>query len=157
MTQTQPSAAATFKPSYAGYAVAAQRIFDGQGLMHTIGARLVSIAPGACSIELPYGEAVSQQHKYFHGGAIGAIADVAAGCAAFTLMPEGSEVLTVEYKLNLVKAGRPPLLLAEAQVLRPGRTLTVCRAEVHRVDGDVRELCAVLQATMMRLDPTAQS
>lgn len=153
---SEPPSTGSFKPSYAGYAVAAQRIFDGQGMMRTIGARLTSVAPGACSIELPYSEAISQQHKYFHGGAMGAIADVAAGCAAFTLMPEGSEVLTVEYKINIVKAGRPPLLRAEAHVLRAGRTLTVCRAEVHRIDGATRELCAVLQATMMRLDPAAQ-
>lgn len=153
---SHPPSASPFKPSYPGYAVAARRIFDGQGMMHTIGARLVLVAPGACSIELPYSDGVSQQQKFFHGGAMGAIADVAAGCAAFTLMPEGSEVLTVEYKINIVKAGRPPLLLAEAQVLRSGRTLTVCRAEVHRVDGATRELCAVLQATMMRVEPAAQ-
>jgi uncharacterized protein (TIGR00369 family) len=142
-----------FKPAYPGYADAARRIFEGQGMMHTLGARLVAVAPGTCSIEMPYSEAVSQQHKFFHGGAIGAIGDVAAGCAAFTLMPEGSQVLTVEYKINLVKAGLPPLMRAEGQVLRAGRTLTVCRAEVFRIDGDVRDLCAVLQATLMRVEP----
>lgn len=153
---SSPPPGTTFKPAFDGYAEAARRIFDGQGLMRTIGASLVHVAPGACSIEMPYAEAVSQQQKFFHGGAIGAIADVAAGCAAFTLMPQGSEVLTVEYKINLVKAALPPLLVADAQVLRAGRTLTVCRAEVFRVDGSDRELCAVLQATMMRVEPAVR-
>jgi uncharacterized protein (TIGR00369 family) len=153
---SSPPAGSAFKPAFAGFADMVRTSFAKQGMLGTIGARLVSIEPGVCRINLPYSEAVSQQQGFFHGGAIGAIGDVAAGYAAYSLMPEGSEVLTVEYKINLVKAARPPLLLAEAHVLRAGRTLTVCRAEVFRVEGSDRDLCAVLQATMMRVEPASR-
>lgn len=151
-----PSApASAFKPAFAGFADMIRGSFARQGMLQMMGARLVSVEPGVCRVDLPYSDAVSQQQGFFHGGAIGAIGDVAAGYAAYSLMPEGSEILTVEYKINLVKAARPPLLVAEASVLRAGRTLTVCRAEVFRVDGSARDLCAVLQATMIRVEPSA--
>ena len=97
--------------------------------MSTLGARIVTLEPGRCVIEMTYSQGVSQQQGLFlHGGAIGAIANNAAGYAAYSLMPAGAEILTVEYKLNLIRAAKPPILRAEGQVLRAGRTLTVCRA-----------------------------
>ena len=99
--------------------------------MRTLGARIVTIEPGFCVIEMDYAPGVSQQHGYFHGGAIGAIADTAAGYAAYSLMPAGSDILTVEYKLNLIRPAVPPTLRAEGRVLRAGKTLTVCRADVY--------------------------
>jgi uncharacterized protein (TIGR00369 family) len=95
------------------------RPHDGAG-----GGRIVAIEPGFCAIELSYAPGVSQQQGFFHGGAIVAIADTAAGHAAYSLMPAGSEILTVEYKLNLVRAALPPMLRAEGHVLRAGKTLT---------------------------------
>lgn len=146
----------TFTPAFAGYAEMVRASFARQGLMATLGARIVAVEPGHCAIEMPFASAVSQQQGFFHGGAIGAIGDVASGYAAYSLMPEGAEILTVEYKLNLVRAARPPLVRAEGSVIRAGRTLTVCRTEVFRIDGGGgRELCAVLQATMMRVEPAA--
>ena len=79
--------------------------------------------------------AISQQQGYFHGGAIGAIADTAAGYAAYSLMPAGAEILTVEYKLNLIRPAVPPTLRAEGRVVRAGKTLTVCRADVYHMLG----------------------
>ena len=148
-----PPTSPDFTPVFAGYAEKVQRAFAQQGMMQAMNARLVALSPGRCSIELPFAPAVTQQQAFFHGGAIGAIADTACGFAAFTLMPEEAEILTVEYKINLVKAARPPLLSADGLVMRAGRTITVCRAEVFRVDGDAREICAVMQATMMRVEP----
>lgn len=145
-----------FTPAFAGYAEAVRASFARQGLMTTLGAKIVAVEAGVCEIELAYTQAVSQQQGFFHGGAIGAIGDVASGYAAYSLMPEGAEILTVEYKINLVRAARPPLVRAEGRVIRSGRTLTVCRTEVLRVDdAGGRELCAVLQATMMRVEPSA--
>ena len=145
----------TFTPAFAGYASMVRDSFARQGLMGTLGARLVAVEPGFCAIEMPYAPAVAQQQGFFHGGAIGAIADVASGYAAYSLMPERAEILTVEYKINLVRAARPPLVRAEGRVLRAGRTLTVCRTDVYRLDDGGRDLCAVLQATMMRVEPSA--
>jgi uncharacterized protein (TIGR00369 family) len=143
-----------FKVSNPDYADTVRASFARQGLMTTLGARIVAIEPGFCAIEMAYAPAVSQQQGFFHGGAIGAIADTAAGYAAYSLMPAGSEILTVEYKLNLVRAALPPMLRAEGRVLRAGKTLTVCRADIyHQRDGS-RETCALLQSTLMRMEPS---
>jgi len=122
--------AGQFKVSNPEYAKAVRDSFARQGLMATLGARIVVIEPGFCAIEMGYVTGVSQQQGFFHGVAIGAIADSAAGYAAYSLMPAGTEILTVEYKLNLIRPAVPPTLRAEARVLRAGRTLTVCRADV---------------------------
>ncbi|MFQ5766297.1 MAG: PaaI family thioesterase, partial [Rhodospirillales bacterium] len=108
-----------------GFAARVEQSFAAQGIMVTIGARLTRIEPGYCEIELPYSDAVSQQHGFFHGGAIGTIADSAGGYAAFSLMDADDGVLTVEYKLNLMAPALGERLIARGRVLRPGRTLTV--------------------------------
>ena len=128
--------------------------FARQGLMSTLGAQVVLLEPGLCVIEMSYAAGVSQQNGYFHGGAVGAIADSAAGYAAYSLMPAGSDILTVEYKLNLVRPAVPPTLRAEGRVLRAGKTLSVCRADVYCTANGRLEACALLQSTLMRLGPT---
>ena len=115
--------------------------------------RIVTLEPGLCVIEMPYAPGVSQQNGYFHGGAVGAIADSAAGYAAYSLMPAGSDILTVEYKLNLIRPALPPTLRAEGRVLRAGKTLSVCRADVYCIGDGRQEACALLQSTLMRLEP----
>jgi uncharacterized protein (TIGR00369 family) len=122
--------------------------FERQGLMRLLGARLAVVERGRVRIDLPRRPEVSQQHGYVHAGATGAIADTAGGYAALTLMPATSEVLTVEYKLNLLAPAAGDLE-ATGTVLRPGRTLTVCRLEVFSVDGDQRKLVAAGQQTLI--------
>ena len=98
----------------------AQRVeasFAAQGMMGHMGARLRLIEPGVCEIELPYADGVSQQHGFFHGGAIGTIADTAGGYAAFSLMEASDGVLTVEYKLNLMAPAQGELLIARGRVV----------------------------------------
>ncbi len=119
--------------------------------MSTIGATLTSVEPGHCTITLPYDEAITQQHGFFHGGVIGTIADNAAGYAAYSLMPADSTVLTVEFKLNLVAPGQGEALVARADVLRPGRTLTVAQVHVYACEGDEEMLCATALETLMCL------
>lgn len=125
--------------------------FERQGLMTTLGARLASVQPGQVVIELPFCERVSQQHGLFHGGVIGAIADNSGGYAALSLMPVGSEVLTIEYKINFMKPAKGQLLRATGHVVRAGKTVTVIRAEVACIDGGDAAACALVQATMMRV------
>jgi uncharacterized protein (TIGR00369 family) len=128
-----------------------QRIHDSfasQHFMAHIGARLGAVAPGRCEIRLPFRSEITQQDQFFHGGAVGTIADVASGYAALTLMPVGARVLTVEYKLNLMKPALGRELVARGRVLRPGRTLTVCLSEVFDLDKDRETLCATVLATM---------
>ncbi len=123
--------------------------FARQGIMTHIGADLTVVEPGRCEIRLGYGEHLSQQHGFFHGGVVSTIADSAGGFAAFTLMPADVGVLTVEYKLNLTAPARGELLIAVGEVVRPGRTLTVTRAEVFAVEDGHRRSCALMQQTMM--------
>lgn len=109
--------------------------FDRQGLMRLLGAELTGIARGRVQITLARRPEISQQHGYIHAGATSAIADTAGGYAALTLMPTTSEVLTVEYKLNLLAPAAGDHLEATGTVLRPGRTLTVCQLEVYAISG----------------------
>jgi uncharacterized protein (TIGR00369 family) len=126
--------------------------FERQGLMHHLGARLSEIAPGRVHIVLPSRPEVTQQHGYFHAGATSAIADSAGGYAAYTLFPEDSSVLTVEYKINLLAPAEGDHLEAVGTVLKSGRTLTVCRLEVFGVQGAGRALVASGQQTLICVD-----
>jgi uncharacterized protein (TIGR00369 family) len=123
--------------------------FDRQGLMGHLGARLTHIGPGRVVIQLPSRPEVTQQHGYFHAGATSAIADSAGGYAAFTLFPEESSVLTVEYKINLLAPAEGDYIEAVGKVLKAGRTLTVCNLEVFGVLGDQRVLVATGQQTLI--------
>ncbi|MEV0290398.1 PaaI family thioesterase [Kribbella sp. NPDC050820] len=126
--------------------------FERQGLMHHLGAQLSEIAPGRVHIILPSRPEVTQQHGYFHAGATSAIADSAGGYAAYTLFPEDSSVLTVEYKINLLAPAEGNHLEAVGTVLKSGRTLTVCRLEVFAVQSTERSLIATGQQTLIRID-----
>ncbi|MER6503906.1 PaaI family thioesterase [Streptomyces sp. NPDC001455] len=128
-----------------------QDSFDLQGLMSHLGARINHIGPGRVHIVLPARPAVTQQHGYIHAGAVSA-----GGCAALTLFDEESEVLTVEYEINLFAPAADDHLEAIGTVLKPGRTLTVCRLEANGLQTDgVRELVANGQQALIRVNRTA--
>ncbi|MDI3309154.1 MAG: PaaI family thioesterase [Acetobacteraceae bacterium] len=126
--------------------------FGRQAFLHTIGAELESLAPGRCTLRLPFRPDLTQQHGFFHAGALTTLADTAAGYAAFSLMPAGASVLTTEFKVNLLRPGHGTAAIARAEVLKPGRTLIVVRADVfcRQHDGE-EELTATMLATMMCL------
>ena len=123
--------------------------FAKQRLMTTLGARLEHVAPGAVDIALPYEEANTQQHGFVHAGALAAIADSACGYAALTLMPADAAVLSIEFKINMLAPARAPVLIARGAVVKAGRTITVCRAEVVAPSDDGERIVAAMQATMM--------
>ena len=123
--------------------------FGRQGLFRALGARMTHLAPGLCTLELPFSDAVSQQQGFFHGGIIGALGDSAGGYAAFSLMPAGGEVLTLEYKINFLRPGAGERLIARGSVLRAGRTVTVTRVDVEIVQGSRSVLCAAMQQSLM--------
>jgi uncharacterized protein (TIGR00369 family) len=125
--------------------------FERQGLMGYLGARLSHIGPGRVHILLPSRPELTQQHGYFHAGATSAIADSAGGYAAFTVFPESTSVLTVEYKINLLAPAEGEYLEAVGQILRSGRTLTVCQLEVFSVQDAQSSLVAVGQQTLIRI------
>jgi uncharacterized protein (TIGR00369 family) len=123
--------------------------FSRQGLMQHLGAELVEVAEGTCAISCRPRPELTQQHGYVHAGVIAAIADSAAGYAALSLMPGEAEVLTVEFKLNLLAPAEGELLIARGMVLRAGRTLTVCEAAVAAVRDGAETPCAVALATLI--------
>lgn len=110
--------------------------FGRQGLMSLLGAQLVEAANGRAVIEVPYREDLTQQHGYFHGGVVTAIADTACGYAAYTTMPADASVLTVEFKINLMNPAAGDRLRAEAVVRKSGRTLVVVGATVLAIRRD---------------------
>jgi uncharacterized protein (TIGR00369 family) len=141
----------TFTPKDTDFAAKVTDSFDRQQFMKLIKARLVKTEPGFCEIHLPYDPALTQQHGFFHAGIVGTIADNAAGYAGFSLMDKNSSVLTVEFKLNLLSPADGHLLIGRAQVLKYGKTLTVCRSDVFIVKNGMEKLCAASQATLMEL------
>ncbi len=128
--------------------------FARQNAMGLIGARMTRVEPGRVEIELPVREDLGQQHGFVHGGIVGMIADSAGGYAAFTLMPADASVLTVEYKVNMLAPAEGDLLIARGEVLKPGRTLSVVRADVWARRGDRETRVAAMQQTLMVMHGT---
>ena len=131
------------------FAESVRASFDKQSAMQLIRATLPLVEHGRTEIHLPHWDGIEQQHGYVHGGVVGMIADSAAGYAAMTWVPVSSSVLSVEYKLNLVAPADGEKLIARGQVVRPGRTLIVTRAEVFAVKDGTETLCALMQQTIM--------
>jgi uncharacterized protein (TIGR00369 family) len=120
-----------------------------QGLMRHLGARLVRVEAGLCEVALPYSERVNQQQGGFHGGAIGALADIAGGYAALTQLPDETEVTTVEYKINFLAGFGAGELRAVGRVVRAGKRIIVATAEVMHLDGSGKaSACALMQQTL---------
>jgi len=132
-------------PADPHFASRVRESFGRQKAMALIGASLKSVEAGQVEIALPYRDDLTQQKGFIHGGILGMIADTACGYAAFSLMPAGGSLVTVEYKMNILKPGRGSLV-AQGKVIRPGRTLTVARAEVYADDGS--HVATMLQTLM---------
>ena len=127
-----------------------QASLDRQGMMQPLSVRLLSVAPGTVTLAMPYSERVTQQQGGFHGGAMGALADIAGGYAALTVTPEGMEVTTVEYKINFLSAFQGGELQATGRVVKAGKRIIVTTAEVVHVAADgKRSDCAVMQQTLV--------
>lgn len=132
-----------------------QSSLDRQGMMQHLGVRLLEVAPGRVTLALPYGDRVTQQQGGFHGGAMGALADIAGGYAGLTVAPEGMEVTTVEFKINFLAAFQNGELHATGRVVRAGKRLIVTTAEVEHVAPDGRRSpCAVMQQTLAPVPQT---
>ncbi len=125
--------------------------FARQGAMALLGATVEALAPGVCVVVAPYRPNLSQQHGFFHAGVTSAIADSAGGYAAMTLFPPDSDVLTVEFKINLIAPAHGDVLRARGEVVRSGRTLTICRVDAQVVRDGTATVCAVMQQTLMRV------
>ena len=141
-------------PAFAGEIRAS---FAKQTIMGLIGGELTRIEPGVVEISLPYRADLTQQDGYVHAGIVTTIADSACGYAAYSLMPPDSDVLAVEFKVNLLRPAKGEIFVARAEVIKPGKTLTVVSADVMAMDGEQHTLVATMLGTMMRLPRTSVS
>lgn len=140
------------QPQDPHFADRVRQSFEKQAAMAHIGASLGEVSPGYVEIHLPFSPNLTQQHGYLHAGIIGTIADSAGGYAAMTLMPTTASVLSIEYKLNLMRPGVGERFVAQGQVVRAGKTITVCQVEVFGISGDEEpKLCAMMQMTLMTM------
>ena len=138
-------------PEYARVAASLAR----QGMMQHLGVRLLRAERGLVELALPYGEKVTQQQDGFHGGAMGALADIAGGYAGLTVLPEDNEVVTVEYKINFLASFQGGELRATGRVVKSGKRIVVTTADVVHIDGNGKESpCAVMQQTLAPVPKT---
>ena len=127
--------------------------FERQQVMQLLNARLSKVLPGEVHIEVPYDPKLTQQNGYLHAGIITTIVDSACGYAAYSLMPPEASVLSVEFKINLLRPAEGEYFLGIGKVVKSGRTLTVCSGELHASHQDNSRLVALMQATMISVEP----
>ena len=131
--------------------------FRKQAFMSTLGAELTSVGEGVLEIRLPFSPRLTQQDGYLHAGAVTAVLDSACGYAALSVAPVDHEVLTVEFKVNLLAPATGESFIAKAQVKRAGRKLTVCTADAFAITGDRQKMVATMLATIMALPTGAKT
>lgn len=150
--QVAAASAKAFRVPDPNYVERIRDSFGRQGFMRHVGARIEELGPGRCVMAVDFRDELAQQHGFFHGGLVGALADNAGAYAAFTLIEADQSMLTVEYKINLLAPAKGLVLQAVGDVIRAGRRLTVCQTQISALDaaGEPR-LCAVAMVTMMAL------
>jgi uncharacterized protein (TIGR00369 family) len=131
------------------FAARVRASFAKQRLMTTIGAELTEVQPGRVTLRLPFRDDLTQQHGFLHAGAIATLADSACGYAALSMMPEGAGVLSIEFKVNMLSPATGDAVVARGEVIRAGKTVMVCRADVFSLAEGKEKLVAAMQATMM--------
>lgn len=142
---------AQFEPRNPLYEQRVRDSFALQGVMHHMGAQLGLIAPGAVDIELTWAKELTQQHGFLHAGVVSAALDSACGYAAFTLMVPEAEVLTIEFKINLLAPAQGERFRMEGRVLKPGRTITVCEGRAYALQDGSEKLIATMGCTLMAI------
>ena len=140
-----------FEPKNPDFRKIASATFDRQRAMQTLGISIARMEPGEVDLAMAYSPDFTQQNGFVHAGIITAGLDNACGIAAFTLMPAGSDILTVEFKTNLLAPARGERFAFRATVVKPGRTLTFCEARAYAAQDGVETLVATMTGTLMAL------
>jgi uncharacterized protein (TIGR00369 family) len=130
--------------------------FGRQRAMHTLGITITRLAAGEIELAMPYAQAYTQQHGFVHAGIVTTALDSACGYAAFSLMPADRDVLTVEFKTNLLAPAKGERFVFRARVVKPGRTITVCDAAAFAIDAGTEKLIATMTGTLMALSRAPQ-
>ena len=140
-----------FQPKNPDFRRVATDTFDRQRAMRTLGISIARLEPGEVDLSMAYREEFTQQNGFVHAGIITAGLDNACGIAAFTLMPAGSDILTVEFKTNLLAPARGERFFFRAAVVKPGRTLTVCEGRAFAERDGVESLIETMTGTLMAM------
>jgi uncharacterized protein (TIGR00369 family) len=144
----------TYEPQNPDFEALVRQSVAMQPMMKMIGATMETVAPGAVTIRLPFDERLTQQNGYLHAGAVTSVLDSACGYAAFTLVPAGLNILSVEFKVNLLLRAKSDAFLATGRVLKAGNTLTICEGELAALGGQGElKVVAIMTATMMVMRP----
>ena len=151
------SGMARFEPKNPDYRSSATDTFERQHAMRTLGISIARLEPGDVELAMAYSSDFTQQNGFVHAGIITAGLDSACGIAAFTLMPVGSDILTVEFKTNLLAPARGQRFAFRATVVKPGRTLTVCEGRAYAEHEGVETLVATMTGTLMALPRRARA
>jgi uncharacterized protein (TIGR00369 family) len=146
-----------FEPRNPDFRAVAIATFERQRAMHTLGISIARLEPGEVELAMAYSPALAQQNGFVHAGVITAGLDTACGIAAFTLMPAMADVLTVEFKTNLLAPADGERFIFRAAVIKPGRTLTVCEASAHALRGPAEHLVATMTGTLMAMLPRGEA
>ncbi len=146
-----------FAPSVEDFEHRVRTSFSQQQVMTLIGATLVTVVPGQVEIRIRFRPDLTQQHGFLHAGIITTIVDSACGYAAFTLMPSGAEVLTVEYKVNFIVPAKGEQFIARGKVIKSGRIISFCTGEVFAISEEELKLVATISATMMTIERRAET
>ncbi len=140
-----------FEPQDPAFAERVRASFAKQGAMHTIAATLAEVAPGRVVIELPWQQALTQQHGFLHAGMVATALDSACGYAASSLMVADAGILTIEYKINLLAPAQGERFRMEGLVVKPGRTISVTEGRAYALHEGREKLIATMGATMMTI------
>jgi len=148
MTESEATPA-QFEPSDPDYRARVEASFQRQRVMEMLGVRIASLAPGRVELEMPFLEPYTQQHGFLHAGIVATVLDSACGYAGFSLMDKDAAVLTIEFKTNLLAPAKGERFLFRGEVVKPGRSITVCEAKAYAVDAGQTKLFASMTATLM--------
>ncbi|WP_111733652.1 PaaI family thioesterase [Roseovarius amoyensis] len=142
---------ANFEPKNPDFEARVRDSFNLQKVMHTLGIGIADLSPGHIVLEMAHSDALTQQHGFLHAGIVSTALDSACGYAAFSLMPADAAVLTAEFKINLLNPADGERFRFVADVVKPGRTLTICEARAYALKGQDEKLVATMTGTLMAL------
>ena len=141
-----------FEPKYPDYQAKVKKSFADQAVMKTIGASIEAIGAGEIEIEFPYQSSLTQQNGFIHAGIVSTVLDSACGYAAFSLMPEDTSVLTIEFKVNLLSPAKGDRFRGYGKVKKAGRTISVAEAELYAFSDQGKKLVATMVGTLMAIN-----
>jgi uncharacterized protein (TIGR00369 family) len=130
-----------------------REVFRSAPFMNDLGVELLSVAEGACETSLIVQPRFLQQNGFVHAGVQASLADHSMGAVAYSVAKPGQHVLTVEFKMSLLRAAKGEKLICRAKVLKPGKQFTFTEAEVFCVSGGAEQLTLKASATMGVISP----